>query len=117
MARRRTRLSEADSERLRAEAWRSIQAQLAAATGLVDAQRVLITAPPESHLGRRYYSNLGFFLQTFSPPAGANREEIALYIRLLERINAEGLVKEGRFVPLRQALIAAMDDGSPSRFM
>jgi hypothetical protein len=38
----------------------------------------------ENSPGRKYYSNLGFFLRTFSRPDGADAAEVSAYIRLIE---------------------------------
>jgi hypothetical protein len=52
---------------------------------LADAIVLLHEAVPEGKPGRKFYSNLGFFLTTFAAPDGASGAEIAAYIEILER--------------------------------
>jgi len=47
------------------------------------------------HPGRKYYSNLGFFLSSFIPPDGANTEELTLYLALISRLDQAGNLKPG----------------------
>lgn len=53
---------------------------------------------------RKYYANLGFFLQTYAAPDGASSEELAEYIRLIGSFDAEGAVKPGLRAGLEDAL-------------
>ena len=47
--------------------------------------------------GRSVYSNFGFFLQTFRPPAGASVVELRIYLELLRRFDEEGVLKDGAY--------------------
>lgn len=58
--------------------------------------------------GRSYYSNLGFFMQTFSPPAGANAFELAQYRRLIALFENEGALKPGVRSRFEEALDRAI---------
>ena len=76
-------------------AWELFRPKLAAVQSLKDAFLLHAdTVPPDSP-GRRYYSNLGFFLQTFAAPNGANGTELSESIRLLAVFDAEGALKPG----------------------
>jgi hypothetical protein len=113
---RTRRERQAQDEAARRQARTAFHDRLRSARDFGEAEAIVAQAPPESHPGRKYYSNLGFFLQTFAPPAGANMEELQLYLGLLERINAAGQLKPGAFEPLRDALNRALHNGDPSRF-
>src|ERR1700682_2122059 len=67
--------------------WDAFIPKLRAVTGLKDALVLLNEAVPESSPGRKYYSNLGTFLQTFFPPDGAGSTELAIYIDLIEKFD------------------------------
>lgn len=98
MSRRRKTVAERRreyAERERAE-WEFFRERLAAATTLEAACRLFLhEAVPEGTPGRRYYSNLGFFLQQgLSIPDGAGAAELALYAGLVERLGlGDGLAK------------------------
>jgi hypothetical protein len=100
----------------RRQAWTAFHDRVESARGLAEAEAIVADLPPESHPGRKYYSNLGFFLTTFAPPKGGTMEEIQLYLRFLERMNAAGQLRQGVFDTLRNALKLALHDADPSRF-
>ncbi len=116
MGTRTRRERQAEDDAARRHAWTTFHDKVQAAPGFTEAEAILRSAPPQGHPGRKYYSNLGFFLQQFTLPNGANIEEIQLYLGLLERINAAGQLKPGSFETLRAALTRALDDSNPSRF-
>ncbi len=83
----------AEFERAEARCWIEFKEALAAARTAVDALVLVYKAPPESSPGRRFYSNLGFFMQRFTMPYGATREERLLYGELMRRMDASGSLK------------------------
>ena len=85
----------AEDAELDRQAWEEFLTSLAAAQTYMDALRLWDQAPRESAPGRRYYSNLGFFLQSFAVPEGASSEERQHYVRLIKRMDAEGWLKRG----------------------
>jgi hypothetical protein len=105
MAKRRTK---ADRERERYEAdrreWERFRPRLEAAQTLADALRLAADTPRSDEPGRRYYSNLSFFLQTFIVPDGSSHEERALYLQLVRRLDATGVLKPGAGEKIQDAL-------------
>lgn len=98
MAPRRKTIAERRRERANAErqAWEVFREKLGAAATLADACSLFLQqAPPEGTPGRRYYSNLGFFLQGLSIPGGASAEELGMYAALLDRLGLEPEVAAG----------------------
>jgi hypothetical protein len=77
------------------QAWERFRPKLAAVQSFAEALTLLGEAVTPDAPGRRYYSNLGFFLHTFAPPAGANALELAEYLRLIAVFDAEGALKDG----------------------
>jgi len=61
-------------------------------------------APQSGAPGRKYFSNLAFFLGSFSPPGGASGTELRLYIAFLRKIEKE--LKPGFLPGLIHALEA-----------
>lgn len=84
--------SDRDREYREAEnrAWTDFQPKLAALQNLKEAHLLVHQAPPQNSPGRKYYSNLGFFLQAFTVPAGSSQAERSMYIRFIERLDATG---------------------------
>ena len=70
------------------EEWARFSARVQAATSFRQANGIVDDphAPRSGEPGGAYYSNLGFFLQHFIAPAGANVEEYRLYIELIDRV-------------------------------
>lgn len=107
---------ETERDASRRSGWTEFRKRLGSAQGFAEAEAIVRDAPPVNHPARSYYSNLAVFLEAFSVPGNANQDEIALYIELLERIEAAEQLKAGEFKPLRSALEAAASDGNPPRF-
>ena len=63
--------------------------------------------------GRRYYSLLGFFMHSFSPPAGANTFELQQYLRLIGVFDAEGAIKPGVRAGIETSLQRAIKQSAP----
>jgi hypothetical protein len=79
--------------------WDQFEPKLAALQSFTDAEMLVFRAPPEGSPGRKFYSNLGFFLQRFSVPDGASRAELHLYIGFIRRIAANiKLGEENRII-------------------
>jgi len=111
MARRRKTKSERHQERIEAEqrAWELFRPRLDALQSRADALKLLTEAPPPDSPGRKYYSNLGFFLQGFTPPGGSSYAEKALYVQLIQRMDKLGELKPGARETIEQALRHAME--------
>lgn len=76
-------------------AWDVFEPKLASLQHFHEAQLPVSQGPRPNSPGRGYYSNLGFFLQDFTVPAGSSREERLLYIEFVKRLDAAGELKEG----------------------
>ncbi len=96
------------------QAWQYFRPQLEAVRSYVDAQRLVNDAPIESAPGRQFYSNLGFFLQSFARPGGASSAECALYLALLPHLEAEGAIKPDDRRLLEAELRASLEHDPPS---
>ena len=75
--------------------WQRFKARVEAASGYREIRAIADDAPPPDAIGRKIHSNLIFFLDSFSRPAGANAYERALYVQLLRRMDAAGELKPG----------------------
>lgn len=106
---RRTK-AERESERAEADhgVWEVFRTQAAEIRGFADALKLVSEAPSPDSPGRRYYSNLGFFLQGFTVPGGSNNIERGLYLQLIERMDAAGELKPGAGKTIAEALRRAM---------
>lgn len=110
MKRPRKTVAERRQERATAEArcWDEFRPKLEAAKTYADAIKLHSQAPPPDAPGRRFYSNLGFFLQGFTPPDGANLTERANYLRLIKNFDDEGLLKPGARQDVEEAFKRAL---------
>lgn len=110
MARRRKSASERRQESYEADqrAWAAFYPRLAAAQSFKDALLLMADTVPPDTPGRRYYSNLAFFLQSYAPPAGANATELNEYLRLIRIFDSEGALKNGVRHEIEERLIAAI---------
>lgn len=95
----------ADAER---RCWDQFRPKLEALQTFDDAVRLVGQAPPPDAPGRRYYSNLGFFLNGFAVPAGSGYTERALYLQLVQRIDAAGGLKPGALEPIERVIKASL---------
>jgi hypothetical protein len=68
----------------------------------------MIDAVQPDSPGRRFFSNLGFFLQTYAPPAGASVSELTEYLRLIQLFDEEGTIKKGVRPEIEKGLIEAI---------
>lgn len=64
--------------------------------------------PPPDAPGRHLYQNFAFFIGNLTPPWGASAGEKSLYIKLVERLDANGDLADGAatriFAELRKAI-------------
>jgi len=97
MARKRKTKAERLEEWAMAEGnqWEEFRPELEAAKTYSDALKLVSEAPAPDSPGRRYYSNLRFFLTGFIPPHGSSYGEKALYLELIARMDAAGDLKPG----------------------
>jgi hypothetical protein len=111
MARRRKTKAERDSERAEAErlAWEQFRPRLEALQSYEDALRLVNQAPPPDSPGRRYYSNLGFFLQNFTPPMGSSSSEKSLYLKFIQKLGSAGALKPGTQQKVEEDLRRAIE--------
>jgi hypothetical protein len=112
MARRRKTKDARDRERADADrhAWEQFHPRLAALTTYDEARLLVSETPPPDSPGRRYYSNLGFFLSgSMVPPLGSSYAEKALYLQFIQRLDAAGALKPGARQKVQEALRRAMD--------
>jgi hypothetical protein len=93
--------------------WKNFRPRLESANSYRDADALARdrNAPESGRPGRRFYSNLAFFLGAFTPPDGASSTELGLYLELVRRIEKE--LKEGSLPVIEAALQAAMTNRSP----
>lgn len=97
MKRKRKTAGQLRQERAEADrqAWESFSPALAAVQSVEDVLVLYASAPRPDAPGRRYFANLGFFLQGFSAPDGASATELRQYLRIIGIYDADGLLKEG----------------------
>jgi hypothetical protein len=110
MVRKRKTASERRQENYEADrrAWEEFRPKLEAVQSFAEALALMAQSVSEGSPGRRYYSNLGFFLHTFAPPAGANATELSHYLRLIGRFDSEGVLKQGARSTVEEPLRNAM---------
>ena len=113
--RRRKTNAERDAERSEAQqrAWEFFEPKLKALQSFEDALRLVYEAPAPDSPGRSYYSNLGFFLQAFTPPAGASLTEYGYYLQFVRGLDAAGKLKEGALAKIEADFARAMKEKDP----
>jgi hypothetical protein len=94
--------------------WEQFRPKLEALSSFPEAQSLVIEAPPPNSPGRRYYSNLDFFLGTFAVPAGSNFVELSLYLQFIRRLDTAGTLKPGIGKNVQEAIQHAMNACSKS---
>ncbi len=107
MAKRRKTEAERRAELARQdrEVWEGFRPQLAALKTMDDAWALWAQQVSEGSPGRRYYSNLGFFLNYFARPAGANGAECVLYAAFIDQLGASGVLKPEDVAKIKAALL------------
>jgi hypothetical protein len=115
MAARRGTRTKADREReyrdREQKVWDEFVPQLAALQTYDDAVELAARTPRPDAPGRRYYSNLSFFLGQFTVPMGSNGTERSLYAAFIRRLDAAGALKPGN----TDRILAAL--ASPGAFV
>ncbi len=89
--------------------WEEFKPKLANLKSYEDAKILVNQAPPPDTPGRKYYSNLGFFLQYFAVPANSSYEEISLYLQFIRRLDSTGQLKPGVGQKVEEELERAME--------
>lgn len=93
------------------QVWDAFLPQLASLQTYDDALLLVSRTPPPDAPGRKYYSNLSFFLGQFTVPMGSNGTERSLYSALIRRLDAAGALKPGN----ADRILAAL--ASPGSFV
>lgn len=108
----KARRTQADREQVAAEqrAWEEFLPKLTALQTIAEAKMLVAQAPPPDSPGRRYYSNLGFFLQAFSVPMGSNDTERSHYIVFINRLEAAGALNPGAAPGILAALHGSLTE-------
>jgi hypothetical protein len=76
---------------------------------LAEAKSLVLDAPEPDSVMRRFYSNLGFFLQEFIVPSRAGRDERQLYVQFITRLDESGQLKPGWGESILARLTASLD--------
>ena len=97
MARRRkTKVEQAvEWEQAERRIWNEFRPKLADLKSYSEGRALLKESPLPDRPGRRFYSNLDFFLTNFVVPAGSNEEERRLYLQFIQRLVAAGEINPG----------------------
>ncbi len=101
----------AEQEERSVQAWDRFYPKLKEVRSFPEALVLLSNAPSQTSPGRRFYSNFGFFMHTFSPPLGASAAELNEYARLVGCFDDEGALKPG----VRQSLEDALRHAAAER--
>src|SRR5215216_395182 len=103
-------------ERAEAErrVWEVFRPKLDAVQNLAEALELAAETPPPDAPGRRYYSNLAYFLQCFGVPGGSSYAEKGLYLKLIARLDSTGILKPGAREEIESKLRHAMEAEMPS---
>jgi hypothetical protein len=93
------------------QAWEYFEPRLSALQTMEDAYKLMADAAPPDSSGRKYFSNLGFFLSSFTVPGGASSKEKRLYVRFVERLDDAGMLVVGARKTIIDSLQASMAGG------
>lgn len=88
--------------------------KLEAVQNLAEAYILVNETPSPNAPGRKYYSNLAFFLGCFGVPGGSSYAEKAFYLQLTKRFEATGGLKADVRQKIEDDLRLAMDAQGPS---
>jgi hypothetical protein len=92
------------------QVWEDFRSKLESIQSFIEAELLVAESPPPESPGRKYYSNLGFFLTSFIVPCDANATERSLYIQLIQRLDATGIIKKGEAANVVNALQKSLND-------
>jgi hypothetical protein len=112
---KRRRLTRAEWDNAASRRWNELVAKVNTAQDLADARKIVPESPPLDSPGRNFYTNLAFFLDTFTPPASSNDEEKTLYIQLLRTLDKAGDLRTGERQRIEKLLVAAMSEAARMR--
>lgn len=93
--------------------WDEFRLKLEKLTSFVDAQLLVASAPAPDSPGRGYYSNLGFFLQSFAVPTNSSHSERAMYLQFIRRLNAAGALNLGAAAQIIEQLQKSLATHGP----
>ena len=110
MATKTTAEREQEQARADCRVWDEFEPRLGGLQSVPGAIRLVSEGPPPGVPGRRYYSNLAFFLGSFNVPSGASHAELSLYLQFIRRIDNAGALKPGEGKKIQDALQQAMND-------
>lgn len=88
--------------------WDEFRQRMAVLSDFLEAKRLVLEGPGPDRPGRRFYSNLAFFLGEFRIPGGARDDELALYLGFIQRIDKAGQLKPGAGLAVEAALKKAL---------
>lgn len=97
MARRRKTKVEREAERSEQErrTWEQFRPSLEAIRCKADAIEILKGMPQPDTSLRKHYTNLSYFMATFSPPGNSSGAEKVLYIEVSKKLAEAGELSEG----------------------
>lgn len=112
MMRRRKTKAEYEREFYEAKrrVWEIFRPQLESLYSYTEAHQLVDQAPPPDAPGRTYYSNLAFFLDSFSIPAGSDHIERKLYLQFIQRLDAAGELKPGARQKIEETLLQSINE-------
>lgn len=110
---KRKTVDERNAEKWAADqsAWGYFEPRLAELESMEPAHKLMADASPQDSPGRKYFSNLGFFLSSFTVPGGASAKEKMLYIHFVERLDDAGKLRTGARKTIIDSLRASMGGG------
>jgi hypothetical protein len=108
---RRKTQSEIDEERRAAENERNEKflAELENARSHRDAMAILVEKPPDGEPGWRYYANLEYFFKGFNLAPGCTRQEMSVYLKLIQKMADAGEFSQGAKEAVEKTLRTAID--------
>jgi len=86
--------------------WEKFRSILHATENRCDALALALAMPRQETPGRKFHTNLLWFLQDFTVPNESNLEERSLYLELIRRFDAAGELKPGMKCQVEKALQA-----------
>jgi hypothetical protein len=89
--------------------WSNFRAKLQGVGTWIGAVELALSSVPPDTPGRCYYMNLNVFLSAFVIPERSSYAEKALYLELIRRVDATGILKPGAREQVEKALREAME--------
>ena len=111
MAKRPRTKAEREQERyeLERKTWERFRPRLEGIACMADAIEVLKGMPAPDTPFRKHYTNLLWFMDTFSPPGNSSRAEKGLYIEMVKKMEKAGEIEEGKRQQIENELTSAME--------